>query len=85
VGLDWGPLNPVSTTEELPERKSSRSDLENRDCGRRGSVRHLSIRKSWYILTLPISGGRSVGIVRSQAKATESYYYYYYVELGFSP
>jgi hypothetical protein len=33
----WGPLSLVSTTEELLERKSSGSCLENRDYGPRGS------------------------------------------------
>jgi hypothetical protein len=52
VGLEWGPLSLVSSTEELLERKSSDSGLENRDYGCRGSAaltkRHLSIRKSWH-------------------------------------
>jgi hypothetical protein len=34
LGLDRGPLRLVSTTEELLERKSSGSGLENRDYGR---------------------------------------------------
>jgi hypothetical protein len=38
--------------EELLERKSSGSGLENRDYGRRGSAalitQHPSIRKSWH-------------------------------------
>jgi hypothetical protein len=38
VGLEWGPLSLMSTTEELLERKSSCSGLENREYGRRGSV-----------------------------------------------
>jgi hypothetical protein len=52
VGLERGPLNLVSTTEEQLDRKSSGSGLENRDYGRRGSAalttRHPSIRKSWH-------------------------------------
>jgi hypothetical protein len=35
VGLERGPLSLVSTTEELLERKSSGSCLENREYGRR--------------------------------------------------
>jgi hypothetical protein len=35
VGLERGPLSLVSATEELLERKSSGSGLENRDYGRR--------------------------------------------------
>jgi hypothetical protein len=38
VGLEWGPLSLVSTTEELLGRNSSSSGLENRDYGRRGSA-----------------------------------------------
>jgi hypothetical protein len=38
VGLERGPLSLVSITEELFERKSSGSGLENRDYGRRGSA-----------------------------------------------
>jgi hypothetical protein len=38
VYLEWGPLSLVSTTEELLERKSSGSGLENREYGCRGSV-----------------------------------------------
>jgi hypothetical protein len=39
VGLEGGPLSPVSTTEELLERKSNGSGLENRDYGRRDPSR----------------------------------------------
>jgi hypothetical protein len=39
VGLEWGPLSLVSTTEELLGRKSSGSCLENRDYGRRDPSR----------------------------------------------
>jgi hypothetical protein len=74
VGLEQGPLSLVSTTEELPERKSSGSGLENRDYGRMGSAAqttlHPSIRKK-LALTSPTSGGRLVGIVRSRTKDTE--------------
>jgi hypothetical protein len=42
----------VSTTEQLLERKSSDSGVENRDYGGRESAalatRHRSIRKSWH-------------------------------------
>jgi hypothetical protein len=34
VDLEWGPLSLVSTIEELLERKSSGSGLDNRDYGR---------------------------------------------------
>jgi hypothetical protein len=39
VGMERGPLNLVSTIEELPGRKSSGSCLENRDYGRRDPSR----------------------------------------------
>jgi hypothetical protein len=38
VGLERGPLSPVSTIEELLGRTSSGSGLENRDYGGKGSV-----------------------------------------------
>jgi hypothetical protein len=63
----------MSTTEELLERESSGSNLENRDYRRRGStvlMWHPSIRKM-LALTSPTSGGRSVGSVRSRTQATE--------------
>jgi hypothetical protein len=37
VGLERGPLTLVITIEEILERKSSNSDLENRDYDRRDS------------------------------------------------
>jgi hypothetical protein len=51
MGLERGSLS-LSKIEELLERKSSGSDLENRNYGRRGSAalttRHPSIHKSWH-------------------------------------
>jgi hypothetical protein len=73
VGLKRGPLSLVSTTEELLERKSSGSDLESREYGRRDPSR--SPRGNLYpqnlALTSPIGGGRLVGILRSRIQATE--------------
>jgi hypothetical protein len=47
-----GPLSLVSTIEELPDRKSSGSCLENRYYGLRGSVAlttpHSPTRENWY-------------------------------------
>jgi hypothetical protein len=67
VGLERGPLSLASTTEELLERKSS-SGLEiweyrHRDPSRRpcGTLYPQTLAP-----TLPTSGSRSVGIVRSQ-------------------
>jgi hypothetical protein len=76
MSLERGPFRLVSTIEELLERKSSDSGLENRDYGRRGpavlTTRYPSIRKKKkFTLTSPTSGGRSVGIVRSRTLATE--------------
>jgi hypothetical protein len=66
VDLERGPLSLVSTIEELLERKSSGSGLENRDYGRWDPSR--SPRGTLYpqklALTSSTSGGRSVGIVR---------------------
>jgi hypothetical protein len=39
VGLEWGPLSLVSTTEELLGRKSSGYGLESREYGRRDPSR----------------------------------------------
>jgi hypothetical protein len=39
VGLERGPLSLVSTTEELLDRKSSGSGVENREYGRRDPSR----------------------------------------------
>jgi hypothetical protein len=50
VGLEWGPLSLVSTTEELLRRKSSGFCLENRDYGRRGSV----MLTTWHPLSARI-------------------------------
>jgi hypothetical protein len=73
VGLERGPLSLVSTIEELLERNISGSGLESREYGRRGSAalttRHSSIRKKLALIS-PISGGRSVCIVRSRTQAT---------------
>jgi hypothetical protein len=60
VGVDWGPLSLVSTTEELLGRKSSSSSQENREYD-----------PQKLALTSLTSGSRSVGIVRSRTKATD--------------
>jgi hypothetical protein len=52
VSLERRPLSLVSTIEELSERKSSDSGLEDRDYGSRSSSaltkQHPSIHKSWH-------------------------------------
>jgi hypothetical protein len=73
VGMERGPLSLVSTTEELLGRNSSDSGLENREYGLGDPLRWP--RDTPYpqklALTSPASGGRSVGILRLRAKATE--------------
>jgi hypothetical protein len=73
MGLDRGPLSPVSTTEELLGRKSSDSGLENREYGRRVPSRwpRGTLYPQKLALSSPTSGGRSAGIVRSRTQATE--------------
>jgi hypothetical protein len=67
VGLERGPLNLVSTTEELLGKKISGSGLENLEYGRPREA--LYVQK--LALTSPTSGGRSVSIARSRTQATE--------------
>jgi hypothetical protein len=66
----------VSTTEELLEKQSSGSGLENREYGRRDAPLLLYdtpfSSKSW-----PTSGGRSVGIVCSRTQATEFVFFFF--------
>jgi hypothetical protein len=73
VGLERGPLSLVSTIEELLERKSNGSGLENRNTD--AWIRRADYTKPHYsqklALTSPTSEGRSVGIVRSRTQATE--------------
>jgi hypothetical protein len=79
VGLERGPLSLVSTTEELLDRKVAAPvyKTENTAVG----IRHAdhvtpSIRKKLAI-TLPTSGGRSVGIVRSRSQIMEFNFLYH--------
>jgi hypothetical protein len=67
VGLEWGPLSLLSTSEELLGRTISGSGLEDREGIRCADHATLSIRKK-LALTSPTSGGHSVGIVRSWTK-----------------
>jgi hypothetical protein len=63
----------VNIVEELLGRKSRGSGLENREYGHRDPSRWL--RNNLYpqklVLTSPTSSGRSVGIFRWRAQATE--------------
>jgi hypothetical protein len=72
MGLERDALSLVSTTEELLGWKSGGSGLENREYGWRDPPRWL--RDTLYPQKLALtskSGGRSVGVVRSRAQATE--------------
>jgi hypothetical protein len=63
VGLERGPLNLMSTTEELLDKKNSGSCLENREYGHRDpSADHVApfIRKNWQSLRLQAAVARSV-------------------------
>jgi hypothetical protein len=73
VGLERGPLSLVSTFEKLLGRKSSGSGLENREYGCMKPSRwpRSTLYPQTLALTLPTSGGRSVGIVRSHTQTTE--------------
>jgi hypothetical protein len=73
VGLELGPLSLVSTIEELFERKSSGSGLENREFGLRDPSRwpYGTPYSQSFPLNSPTSGGRCVGIVRWRTEATE--------------
>jgi hypothetical protein len=70
VGLERGPLSLVSTTEELLDKKSSGSCLENR---RRDPSRlpRCTLYPQKLATTSPRSGGRTVGIVRSRTQTME--------------
>jgi hypothetical protein len=75
VGLERGPLSLVSTIEELFGIKSSGSGLETEIMA--VGIRLADLSKPFYpqkfTLTSLTSGDRSVGIVRSQTQATESF------------
>jgi hypothetical protein len=73
VGLEGNPLSRVSTIEELLGRNSSGSGLENREFGSGDPLRwpRDTLYPQKLALTSPTIGGCSVGIVRSQTKATE--------------
>jgi hypothetical protein len=71
VGLERGPLNLVSTVEELLGRKSSGSGLESWEFGSRDPSRwpRGTLYPQKLALTSPTSS--SVSIVRSQTQASE--------------
>jgi hypothetical protein len=73
VGLKRVPFSLVSTIEELLGRKGSGSGLESREYGSSDPSRwpRGTLYPQMLALTSPTSDGRSVGIVRSRAQATE--------------
>jgi hypothetical protein len=79
VGLEQGPLNLVSTTEELLDRKVAAPVYKSWNTAVR--IRHAdhvapSIRKVG--ITSPTSDGSSVGIVRSRTQTMEFSFIYIY-------
>jgi hypothetical protein len=78
VGLERGPLNLVSITEELLEWESSGSGSRKYRLTAVGILcadhaTPLYLQK--LAVTSPTSGGRSVGIVRLRTKATKLSYF----------
>jgi hypothetical protein len=73
LGLERGPLSLVSTIEDLVERKSSGSGLENWEyvLGDPSRWPRDTLYPQKLELTSPISGGHSVGIILSRNKVTE--------------
>jgi hypothetical protein len=73
MGLERGPLSLVSTIEELVERTSSGSGLENREYGRRDPSRWPSdiVYPQKLTLTSLTRCGLSVGRVRSRSDAND--------------
>jgi hypothetical protein len=77
VGLEWGPLSLVSTTEELLDRKVA-APVQNPRIRPQGSVtltmwHPLSAKK--LAITSPTSSGRSVGIVLSRTQTMELFFF----------
>jgi hypothetical protein len=78
----------MSTIEELLRKKNSGSGLESREYGRRDASRWPCgiLYPQELALTSPTSGGRLVGMDRSQTKPTEFYYgsLYIYIDISHS-
>jgi hypothetical protein len=73
VDLERGPLSPVSTTEELLDRKVAAPvyKTENTAVGIRQADHVAPFYPQKLAITSPTSGGRSVGIVRSRTQTME--------------
>jgi hypothetical protein len=76
-GSGTGSINPRECKWEDTWKKSSGSGLENRDYGCEDPLLlpHDTLYPQKLALTLPIDGGRSVGIVRSRTKVTEVFFF----------
>ena len=73
MGLERGPLSLVRSIEEVLEERVAASVQKTEINGLGDPLRwprDTALRKK-LALTSPTGGGRSVGIVRSRAKATE--------------
>jgi hypothetical protein len=83
VSLERGPFSLVIAIEEILERKSSGSGLENQDHGCRDPSRRLrgTLYPQKLTLTSRTSRGGSVGTVHSWTQATE-FFLFINVKLG---
>jgi hypothetical protein len=80
----WSGMSGTGSTQpreyncEAAWKKSSGAGLEIREYGCRDPLRWPcgNLYPQKLVLTLPTSGGRSVGIVRSRTQATEFFIYY---------
>ena len=83
MGLEWGPLSLVRSSEELLEWKSSGSRSRKQRLtavGTRCADHVTPLYPHKLALTSPTGCGRSVGIVRMRTKATELVWFGYQEE-----
>jgi hypothetical protein len=80
VGLERGPLNLVRITEELLERKSGGSGLENRECTAVGTrfAEHTTPSTSKSRHYFDGCCGQSIGIVRLRTSSHGVYFVFVY-------
>jgi hypothetical protein len=76
VRLEQGPVNLVSTTEELLDRKVAAPvyKIENTAVGIRHAENVAPFIPQKLAITSPTSGGRSVGIVRLRTQTMDFFY-----------